>query len=336
VSGEKKFFFWFLFFLFQQARAATTSGLVLFHEAMEKFGYWEPEESFGRFERAAAQGHEESIWILSVVKGVEMEESVLKETFAKTGEPWGWYFAGKFSAGKERFDFYRKSAEGGCSWGQVKYGYCFKYGRDFVQKDMKVYVEWLEKAAKQSNPWAMEVLGVWFQNQGDDKEKAISYFRAAAQLGWKSAMFWLAKMLKKGEGCVKDLRQAVMWSAKKGGQFLFWALLGVAGRALGSGTTEDLDCSFDQFCYILGWGLYWYQYESEDWNEQDDEDRAFGNRCLDFYCSCVELQQESIFLFLLYWNRTTGGIKGPGQMIGKIVWKGREENLVRGFDVRSE
>jgi hypothetical protein len=92
-----------------------------------------------------------------------------------------------------------------------------------------------------------------------------------------------------------------------------------------------LDCDFNQLCYTFGWGLYWYQYGSEDWNKQGDENRVFGNRCLDYYCSCVELQHKSIFTFLLCWNRTTGGVKGPGQMIGKIVWEEREDNLVKTF-----
>jgi TPR repeat protein len=87
-----------------------------------------------------------------VVKDVEMEKSALKETFAKTEEPLGWYFAGRLSNGREVVDFYKKSAEGGCSWGQAVYGWYFKQG-DFVEKDEKVYVEWLEKAANQNNPW---------------------------------------------------------------------------------------------------------------------------------------------------------------------------------------
>ena len=48
---------------------------MLFHEAMENFDHSKLKESFGRFERAAAKGHEESIWIVSVVKDVEMEMS---------------------------------------------------------------------------------------------------------------------------------------------------------------------------------------------------------------------------------------------------------------------
>jgi TPR repeat protein len=266
---------------------------------------------------------------VSVVKDVEMDENVLKEAFAKTEEPLGWYFAGWLSSGRERFDCFKKSAEGGCSWGQVAYGWCFKRG-EFVQQDIKVCWEWIGKAALQNNPWAMNLLGQWFrEGGGNDKEKAVSYYRAAAELGWKTSMYWLSTMLYDGDGCVKDLRQVVIWSAK-GGTHLFWHLLADACRALGSGATEDLDCDFNQLCYTLGWGLYWYQYERGRWNEQSDERKDFGNRCLDYYCCCVELQQKSIFTFLLFWNRTTG-VKEPGQMIAQMVWKGREDTLVKRF-----
>ena len=87
------------------------SGLLLFHEAMEKFRPYELQEGFERFERAAAKGHEESIWIVSVVKDAEMKKSALIEAFAKTEKPLGWFFAGELSSGRERFDFCKKSEE---------------------------------------------------------------------------------------------------------------------------------------------------------------------------------------------------------------------------------
>jgi hypothetical protein len=297
---------------------------------MERFDDDDPEEQFQRFERAAAKGHEESIWIMSVVKGMkQMEESALMEAFAKTETPLGWDLAGKFSYGREEFDFFKKSAEGGCSWGQFGYGAYFCLG-EFVEEDQKVYVEWLEKAANQKNPEAMDWLGEWFQKEGDDKQKALSYYRGSAELGVKNSMYWLARMLKDGDGCLKDLRQAAIWSAKVDA-FVFWHLLRDTERALESGATEDLDCDFNLLCYLLGWGLYWYQHGSEPWEQQDDKDKVFGLHCLDFYCSCVELQQKSIFAFLLCWNRTTGGVKGPGQMIAHMVWEGRQDNLVKQF-----
>jgi TPR repeat protein len=95
------------------------------------------------------------------------------------------------SRGREVFDFFKKSAEGGCSWGQVQYGWCFKNGWN-VEKDKEVYLEWLEKSANQNNPWAIQELGDWFQGDGDDKEKAVSYHRTAAELGWKDSMYSLA------------------------------------------------------------------------------------------------------------------------------------------------
>jgi hypothetical protein len=330
VSGRRIVFFIFFFFVLSQALEAAKSGLVLFHEAMDKLDGGELEESFARFERAAAKGHEESIWIVSVVKDVAMLKNTLKEAFAKTQEPLGWYFAGRFAPrrSREEFDFCKKSAEAGCSWGQVWYGWYFGYGK-FVEEDEKAEVEWYEKAVMQNNPKGMGWLGDTIGKKGGDKEKVVAYHRAAAELGWKYSMGRLAREL-------RDLRQAVVWGAQS--VYDFQRFLRRAREALESGLMEDLGCDFNQLCYLLGGGLYWYQYGSEWWNGRGDEDealgdenKAFGNRCLDYYCSCVELQQKSIFTFLLCWNRTTG-VKGPGQMIAQMVWEEREDNLVKMFE----
>jgi hypothetical protein len=231
--------------------------------------------------------------------------------------------------------FYKKSAEGGCSWGQQVYGLFFRDGGDFVEKDTAVYLEWVKKAVKQNNPWAMLSLGIWFGKwEGDDKEKAFLYYRAAAELGSKLSMNSLAEALGNGEGCVKDLRQSAMWSAKSGDERIFWEVMCSAAVTFAEGT--DLGCALDQFCYSLGWGSYWYLYGcEEEWNERSEEEKAFGNRCLDYYCSCVELQKKSIFTFLLCWNQTVG-VKGPGQMIGKMVWDQREDNLLKLYEENEE
>jgi hypothetical protein len=276
---------------------------------------------FERFKRAAAKGHEESIWISSVVKEVAMEAKAWKEAFAKTEEPLGWYFAGELSDGtsREQFDFWKKSAEGGCSWGQVGYGDYFRYGWN-VEKDQKAYLEWLEKAASQNNPEAIHWLGYWFRHGGNDKEKAVSYYRAGVDLGWKGSMDSLARMLMEGDGCAKDLRQAVLWSVRANVR-VFWKLLGQAGGALELNLTEDLDCNFNELCFSLGWGLYWYEYNGSYWKwDSRNEDKIFGNGCLDFYCATIQLQRESIFTFLLFWNRAVG-VKDVGTLIGKMVWE---------------
>jgi hypothetical protein len=272
-----------------------------------------------------------------VVKDVELETNALKEAFAKTETPLGYYFAGELSAGggRERFDFFKKSAEGGCSWGQVEYGEYFKRGES-VEQDAKVYVEWLEKAANQNNPSALRYLGNWFGSErlGNDKEKAVSYYHASAELGWKASMSKLAQMLRYGEGCEQEFIQAVIWGVKAGSGW-FWNMLPAVRVKSQNEMTNNLDCDFSQLCYTLGWGLYWYQYDTERWGMESDDDQAFGNRCLDYYCSCVELQQKSIFTFLLYWNQTAA-VKDVGVLIAQMIWEERSKNLLKEFDEENE
>jgi TPR repeat protein len=306
---------------------------LLFHEGIEEFVYSVYyEENFPLFERAAEKGHEEAKWIVSVVKNVEMDEIALKEAFAKADTPLGWWLAGQCSEydSREKFDFFKKSAEAGCSWGMVEYGDYFMYGGEFVEneQDEKVYLEWLEKAANQDNPKAMNALGNIFHKK-EEYEKALSYFRAAAGLGWKRSMEALGCMLSCGKGYVKDLTQAATWSARGD---LYWVFdaLEKARVAFENGTTDVLGCNLDQVCYSLGWGLYWYLYGTEDWKIQSHEERAFGNRCLDYYCENVELQRKSIFTFLLCWNQAVG-IKNVGVMIAQMVWEGKEDPLVKPF-----
>jgi hypothetical protein len=198
-----------------------------------------------------------------------------------------------------------------------------------VEDDEKVYLEWLEKAANRNNPRAMDRLGDWFRRK-DECKKALTYYLAAADLRWKESMFWLGHMLEYGEGCVKDLGQAAIWYAK-GGHYDFSSLLGEARIAFQNGTTEDLDCDFNQLCYSLGWGLYWYMYGAKGWKKQSDEEKMFGNHRLDYYCENVELQQKSIFTFLLCWKKMVG-VKDLGLMIAKTVWEGKGVNLVKKFE----
>jgi TPR repeat protein len=277
------------------------------------------EESLKGFERAAAKGHEESVWIVSVVNGV----GATKGAFARTDHPLGWYLAGKLANGLEEFDLFKKSAEGGCSWGQVKYGEYFKYcTASLVDKEMKMYVEWMEKAVNQNNPLAMCCLAVWFREEERNMEKAYCLYGRAAELGWKRAMRCLFVRAEKSN----DFRQSVVWAAKSlCGPF--WTL---QRDLMMAEEQEERPEDFDQHCYSLGWGLYWYQHGTGNWRNQQEERQAFGNRCLDYYCSCVEVLQKSIFTFLLCWKQWLR-VKDVGGMSGKMVWEEREENLVKEF-----
>jgi hypothetical protein len=73
--------------------------------------------------------------------------------------------------------------------------------------------------------------------------------------------------------------------------------------------------------------------ESDGERHREGEENAFPDLCLDYYCFCVELQQKSIFTFLLCWNQTVG-VKDVGVLIGKMVWAGREDNLLKALEAK--
>jgi TPR repeat protein len=298
---------------------------VLFHEAMEQLKLGN-EDAFVLFEKAAARGHEESLWILKVFNSVgERESNACKEAFAQSsGEGLASYLAGIFCGGRERFDFYQKSAEGGCSWGQLGYARYFLYGGHNVEKDEKVYLEWLEKAVNQNNPAALHKMGLRLLDELCLRA-ARTPLRTAAALGWTQSIKVMANLHYND----RDFLEAAIWSAKAKSVGRFEALLEHACAAW-EGRTEGMLCDAKKMHYSLGWGLYWYIYGTDYWNDFKAEDKLFSMRCLDYYCSCVELQQKSILTFLMFWNRTAG-VKEVGVMIGKRVWEEREDNLVKSF-----
>merc|ERR1711991_1030332 len=74
-----------------------------------------------------------------------------------------------------------------------------------------------------------------------------------------------------------------------------------------------------------------YMYGDADQKLSIIKVREVVENCIDFYCSVIELQQEAIFGFLQFWNKTTR-IRGVGKMIAKMVWATRCECLVKEFD----
>jgi hypothetical protein len=169
----------------------------------------------------------------------------------------------------------------------------------------------------QNNPVALNTLASWhrFSQNGCKKTSRSLYLRAAEQ-GWVDSTQTVA-LLALDEG---DLREAItMGASVRTGSF--WVCYNKLEKN-------------NEISYQLGWGLYWYMYGTNGWLVI--KGKSFGNRCIDYYCSCVELQKKSIFTFLQFWNQTTGGIKGPGQIIGKMVWETREENVVERADMKNE
>merc|ERR1711991_156666 len=301
------------------------------------------------------KGHEESQRIWNVAKDEELEEEnikALEEAFAETENPLGFYFAGKLCYWRKRFDYMKKSSDGdrwsrdycdymkkssdgGCSWGQVKYAEYLdpENPREFVVADAKMYVELNEKAAAQNNHRAFYFIGHSNFWHGESREKLVAY-RMAAELGWRYAKRRLSRMFYYGQEVKKDLVQAVYWDSEEVFRS-FWQTLKDATKAWNEQAIDNLGCDFNRLAMEIGKGLYWYQYETEDWHDLDGEEKESGIKCLDYYCKTIELQQEAIFLCLLFWNQTTG-VKGPGRMIGQMVWEGRYDYLVKEFGDEEE
>jgi hypothetical protein len=314
-----------------QAREKRESATVLFNQTMELILEEDRWESFWCAEKAAEKGHEEARWIWRVMRGTDVDSIAdLKEYFAERNDPLGWFLEGVTSDydSMEQLNLFKKSAEAGCSWGQALYADCIRRGK-FAEVDPKECVTWLEKAINQNNPLAMHRLGEYWSEGGGDEKTVLRYYRAAADLGWKESNDQLSSMSVDGNGTI-DLRQGVVLSAKGTSYEVFNRRFMEAVGAFNFGGTKYV--GYDEVCYTLGWGLFWHVYVSDVWNALlTEKRRLFGNYCMEFYISCVELQGESIFTFLLCWNRTMGG-KVSGKMIAQMVWEGRADNLVKSLE----
>jgi hypothetical protein len=245
------------------------------------------------------------------------------ELFAETGGPLGFFFAGWFCEEDEarQEEMYRKSSELGCSWGQVKYAIYF------AGKDNKRYTELLECAAgqKHRNPEALRLLGEWLWLVGpEDKEPIERYFVASAELGWRESCCRIAELVESS-----DFRKTVVWTAQEPASFWFADLVQVVREAVENGTTEKLDGDCSQICFAIGQGLFWYQKGATKWESESPEAHAFGERCLHYFCESIELQQESIFAFLVCWNRTMVGLKDLGVIIAKMIWGTRRDQILQ-------
>lgn len=305
---------------------------------------------FEPFKKSAQKNHKESLWILNIVKDVKncnyQNEDVsldkLTHSFATTPctvhEGLGWYFAGWFSIynSVEKFNFYKMSSDSGYSWAQVEYSeyFCYNYPPRFVERNLETYKELLLKAAAQNNPKAYYKLygyGFCFVNDSSHLDCAVR----AAELGCISHDLCYHRTEK------QNLIQGLKWIAqtKPKGQFLF--ILRDALKAMHSDTTVDLlpiirryifeNNNLNKLIMELGKCVYWWHIYLDNDDKCDDkfDDSKFYNsvkscakKCLDYYCLCIDLQQESIFLFLHFWNKNTN-IKDVGKMIGKLVWNDR-------------
>jgi hypothetical protein len=308
----------------RKAREAAKSATVLFHEAMEQLIRHEKtmENQLEQFEKAAAKGHEEALWMRSMLIGVEKEQSVVKEAFAKSEEPLGWYLAGELcwrNEEEKQVALFKKSAEGGCSWAIIALAFLLK-SPDWQQGPrIASYDESLKEAIDLHNPRAIRIRGS--ENlYAKMYEEAHKDYLAGAKLGWRAAMDGLVMIHRDGLlGGKVDFAQAVWWCGRAKKEYNFNQLVERI-RIAYLKREIAVDKKNEVFCR-LGEAMYWQFERPLAYKGRRLEDNALMAKCLEFYLECVDLQCSAIYTFLLCWNLLTRGVKGPGQIIGKMVYE---------------
>lgn len=121
----------------------------------------------------------------------------------------------------------------------------------------------------------------------------------------------LCEMYFFGAGCKKDWAKAVYWSAHAYDN-IFWRILCMTNEIVLPETVVD---DTNILMMELGRGLYWHMYPG---NATCD----FYDELVEYYLTIMHIQQQSIFYFVLFWQRTTG-VKDIGLVIAKLAWEGR-------------
>lgn len=353
-------------------RKKLKSGEEFFFDAMRKFEKNESliKQKFKRFKKAAKRGHKESQWIVNVVKSAEnYKKATLREAFAKTECPIGWYFAGQLCDEQEdivnnRLVYFKKSNEGckghpSYSWAAVKCAHLFRENNfPLDEKNHRLYGNLLSETVSKwpNNPHGLLLLSFWHLNSysryanrdsDDDSDDhncdpnlilARKYCLTAAQLGWKNAIGTLSEFFYYGDGGKQNLIEAIRWSAN-GQTGKFCNMLKKVYKFFDGLFDDDEEFEIwvdgNTLAWELGRGLFWYmQGLIEKGLDQDEID--FGTSCLKYYCDSIDLQQKSIYTFLWCWNKVFNedflDSKKLGRFIAQMVWDGRQENFIQDYD----
>lgn len=300
----------------RETRQRLKTGEREFVEAIQKnncmYNHGTIADFFGPFRSIAAKGHEESRWALDVADSTNRPEDMI-DAFIKTNCGMGFFWAAclalQFSWVRS-MELAKRSCDAGCSWGMV-----------FYVQDSDQRTELLEKACLQNNPIALFFAGMEHECLLN-MDKAYICYKRAAELGCDIACQKMAELCR----CNKEIVQAIRWASQSWSQFdvvfgygIFWTLYEQ------SSNDNANDCEIME----VGKALYWNAHGVKDEQPKHLCD-VFYNPCIDYYCSCMDLQQESLLVFLLCWNNLTG-VKDMGRCIAKIVWEQRYECLITKF-----
>jgi len=122
--------------------------------------------------------------------------------------------------------WFRKSAEAGDEFYQLKLAEMYKEGRSVSQDDEQA-VYWYRMAAEQGNDEAQWLLGGMYEyGRGviPDIEQAEFWYRKSAEQAGEKAQLSLDEMFDEGHGAVLDEEQATYWNIKSAEKGHVWAM----------------------------------------------------------------------------------------------------------------
>lgn len=118
-------------------------------------------------------------------------------------------------SGARAFNWYKKAAQLGDAYAQMKVGRLYRDGKD-CRKSYKLAESWLMKAAEQGNGSAAYSLGALYKKdwENQDYQKAMQYFKLALKQGVTSSYSKIGWMYQLGTGVKKSNSIAIRWFNK--------------------------------------------------------------------------------------------------------------------------
>lgn len=112
----------------------------------------------------------------------------------------------------EALKWFRLAADQGQTVAMVEIGRAYRFGQG-VERDSGEAVKWFEKAVAQGEPLAELNLGMIYEGEGN-LDKAVKFYRQAAEHGSADAMFMMHNLYEIGTAVGKDIAEAERWLLK--------------------------------------------------------------------------------------------------------------------------
>lgn len=186
---------------------------------------------------------------------------------------------------ESEFKKYRNAAEDGDVQAMWHLAKCYEYGKG-VKKDYEKAIEWYRQAADGGSSAAMRSLAINYKGGRcgleKDNRKAINWLRKAADAGDNYASFTLGDLYARGDGVDKDMTEAVK----------YWSSAAYGGHL-------DAMCNLG-ICYTRGWGTKQDGGEAVMWLKWAAEK---GHRSSQNNLACWYMLMQNVAKAMYWWQK---------------------------------